>query len=477
MQELLVKTEQVGQNFGLRTGQGLFVGDEEAQFVFDNMTMRNFGGPVFLLDRLLPPLSLSTPARWQDRLVISLPLQPSPGSPQANLSGPSMEVRRSLIQAALASAASPPHRAPILALGGDFSDSVYGNPQIARAAFDWIAAHPWLHPIRPIDLQDLSPAGDFSVSTFPSAKQPYLQKELKPLQQNLQRAPDNRFTQAAWDFLLSLNAPASPASPELPKLRHAYLGQVNVLLAAARWAQNPAPQSDCTTDVDLDGQPECILASESWFTLIEPQGGYLSFAFSRLPDGSLHQVISPYSQFVVGLSDPSEWDPNRQALADPAAVPGAFVDLSYTSGLDVYSPHVQPGELILNSSNLDDVRSYRLLPDGLLFSEQTGQPHTLLLPLALDPWTRFTPGWAGRYRLSQSGAFLTWELRPGLQLVVRASASMQAASFRDSLPFMDTPENPNLDYGPGHYLPFPLAQIEIPSSGAVQVEIQLSSVR
>ncbi|NMC77848.1 MAG: hypothetical protein GYA59_00685 [Chloroflexi bacterium] len=49
-------------------------------------------------------------------------------------------------------------------------------------------------------------------------------------------------------------------------------------------------------------------------------------------------------------------------------------------------------------------------------------------------------------------------------------ASEQTRAYFDSLPWIHSPEDPDRDYPPGHYLSFPLAVIEIHSQGSFQVE-------
>ena len=129
----------------------------------------------------------------------------------------------------------------------------------------------------------------------------------------------------AWQAFLASYAPVSPGSPLLPPLRRAYLGYVNLLLQAARWAENPQPVAACEDDIDLDGFAECILANESQLAVFNRESGALTAAFV-LMDGAAHQWIASSAQLISGQSDAALWQPEQGLAADPAVIPGAFSD-------------------------------------------------------------------------------------------------------------------------------------------------------
>jgi hypothetical protein len=253
-----------------------------------------------------------------------------------------------------------------------------------------------------------------------------------------------------------------------------------VLLAAARWAAIPAPAASCATDPDFDGRAECILASQQVFALIETDSGGLAFLFVRgssdgstapSPQSAIHQLVGPSSQLISGQSNPGGWDLSAGPLADPAVIPGAFFDRDPQSETQL--------QLRLEDSRLEFftedgyTKIYSLLPAGLRADFDAPAPLTLRLPLLLDPWTRFSPAWGGLYQSSLSENGWTWGLAGGQQVRVAASTELTPASFMDTQSLMGTLEDPNRDYPPGHFLPFPLALAELHGQAELWVEIVL----
>ncbi len=100
---------------------------------------------------------LTHPYRWGDHRLLPIPFDdPNQSQLQPTLDGLSLAARRWFIQAALSANTSNP--APILILGGDLPQSTWGNPQIARAAFDDLAGHPWMQPVDAYGLLNARPA-------------------------------------------------------------------------------------------------------------------------------------------------------------------------------------------------------------------------------------------------------------------------------------------------------------------------------
>jgi len=50
-------------------------------------------------------------------------------------------------------------------------------------------------------------------------------------------------------------------------------------------------------------------------------------------------------------------------------------------------------------------------------------------------------------------------------LEITPDTSMHGFSFSDSSRSLSKPENPNFDYPPGHYLPFPMTVVEFHGRG------------
>ena len=409
------------------------------------------------------------PSRWRDKRIIPIPEQISSG--QATFEGFSLDARIELVQAALA-ANNPDMREKqaILVLGGDLPSSEWGVPQIARSAFRYLTAHPWMHVLDTNDLISLQPSQHFADLQTQSEPQSTTEQDeiINRLAHKIMELPPSPLQRNAWQALLSLFTPVFPSPEELSALRGVYIGQVNALIVAAMWAENPSPISSCEMDLDLDQRPECVLASDRVFIVSKLDSGAIIYAFA-LNDSGVHQIIDPTSQFTSGTSNPTGWDLTRGLRADPDVIPGAFSDdygpYSYTLGED---------RLTLQGNGI--VKSYQLLSQGILVDYRSNQHGSTQIPLALDPWTRFAPGWGDRYLGNTISAGWTWELQHDLRVVIKTNESIHTMSFTETRKYLSLTEDPNLDYPPSHYLPFPLAVISIQSSGDFLVDIQWETV-
>ena len=216
----------------------------------------------------------------------------------------------------------------------------------------------------------------------------------------------------------------------------------------------------CNVDPDRDGQAECVLTSERFYAQIEIESGALTYLFSREPSGGVHQVIGPSSQIISGLSDPQTWRPGTGLAADPAVIPGAFGE----SGMG-YEPVSTGNGVTFISPNRKSQKAYTLQPDGLRLVYRAGQVKTLHIPLLLDPWRRFVPGWSARYHYgAQTGGWMAGVDGDGtrpVQVEIGSNTPVSGQAFTDAIPYTNRAENPNQDYPPGFYLPFPLVEVRL----------------
>jgi hypothetical protein len=439
------------------------------------------------------------PLRWKTSRL--LPLPPANIEHQATPDGLSVELRLALLDNAMNSAQSGP---PVLVLGGDLVDSAWGEPESARASFGYIAAHPWIQPYGQVELLDLRPteqlenpapapgAAPFTQSPAGSEDLPGLTATV-PLfsgveNQEIERisagwieelavalnspAYNATLAQAGWQAYRSLFAPLPPEHPLLPALRVQYAAIPRLLLEAAGWAARPGPVSGCELLLDLNGRAGCILASERVFSAYDPLGGRLLALFVYSPGGELHQLVAPTSQFTIGFGDPSTWDITAGPGAEPAGLHGAFA--GSPPPWETYTTEVAPGRLSLTASDGLLNKSFLLLENGVRV-EFSSPPASgrVQIPVVLDPWKRFTPGWGDRF--SESGTDQTWSWWLGNEPVVEVvtSAQLNASLFSDSRNHLDRVEDPNFPYPPGHYLPFPLAVVEVQAEEEFYVEITL----
>ena len=281
-----------------------------------------------------------------------LPVPTGITTTQATLHGPTLEVRRALVNEALRTSENANG---ISLLGGDLSHSTWGDPQHAAATLRWLKAHPWIALLDAHDLLSARPREPLPdrLATRGSQRLPEtMAKELAWASVSAQPLAAN-----AWQAFLASYAPVSPGSQLLPELRRTYLGYVNILFMAARWAGNPQPVSACEGDIDQDGTVECTLANEFQMAIFNSESGALVAAFV-LQDGAAHQWIASSAQFISGQSDAALWQLELGQAADPAIIPGAFSDQG------PFQAEVTPGSLTFTSPEL--VKTFTLTEGGMV---------------------------------------------------------------------------------------------------------------
>lgn len=390
----------------------------------------------------------------------------------------SLKARRELLEIAFS-----PDPSDFLVLGGDLDQSYLGDAATATLVFSYISNHPWMQPMNEDALKSLGsiqhegeltalvqqPAVSHVYNSQGELLQNYSFDIQKSLLNSLDQADPNQVTDSAWSLYLSLTEPTTDQS--LADLRAQYLFLVKDLLLASQWVAHPWESYDCSLDVDGDLQPECLLTSQNYFSLFELNGGSLTLFFVR--DGNqIHQVIGPTSQLAVGLSDPSRWNVRVGPLADPSLIPGAFVD-SADPAKTFKMIGVNPGSLSLKSFDGSESKSFSISASTISIAVNSNKPIDQIIPLVLDPQSRNRPGWGNQYHGNWSGNVFYWGLAKSIELAISTTGSLNTNSFIDSKPSLLKPEDPNFDYPAGHFLPFPLARVEITGIGSVSTTIQM----
>ncbi|GAB4489387.1 MAG: hypothetical protein Fur0016_21770 [Anaerolineales bacterium] len=318
-----------------------------------------------------------------------------------------LEARQRLLSSVVPSA-SPIHLlSNPLPIGGDFQRSTWGTPEYADPAFAWLKARPYF--------------------VIGSTGLPVVSNN-KPFD--------------------SISYTKEMLEKSDPALAQNYTWLVPVLEEAALWSQNPAPVAKCK---DL-----CILASSKFYAVLNPHGGRLVFFFA-----GREQVIGPTAQFFIGLSDRAQWDLSKGEVADPAQIMGAFGDAD--DSFRPYQAEITENAIRFVSADRRE-KAYRLTESGL---EAALSPSIeSQIPLALAPQTRFTPGWAEKYRLERlsDGVRLQVENGPMVRIQISAGQVRAVDSFLDAIPSLASPENPNLELSPGFFLPFPLTIVHFSAS-------------
>ena len=272
----------------------------------------------------------------------------------------------------------------------------------------------------------------------------------------------SRSFNGSFSFVFSLYSILPPEPDTLAQLRAAYSGQPGNLLAAGSWADETYSAQGCRVDLDLDGYPECILASENQFAVIDPIGARLIAYFFQHETG-VHQLIAPSNQFIVGIGDPSTWYLDAGDGADPVGIQGAFADSP--PPWPVYSVSVAQDGITLTSPDQQIEKTFSLEEDGLDVNYRTSGDIASRIPFAVDPWTRFSPGWSETLEYSAIEDGMELYHQGDMIMEITSDTSMHGFSFSDSSKSLSTPENPNFDYPPGHYLPFPMTVLEFHGQG------------
>jgi len=399
---------------------------------------------------------------WGNQLVLPLPLE-NITTEQLTEDGLSLALRRELLASVIA--ANNETAAPIAVLGGNLPHTNWGDAEFAPLAIAYIAAHPWIHTLTEKELNSRVARSDYKTPTLVEA-----QMDAPSVLDALQQAPSGPIIDLAWGAALAFLAPADPDPTNLGSLRAHYLGMIGNLLTAAAWQRGELffPDSgllqDCSRDIDFDNQPECILATKNVFAIIDPQGGYISLAFSRTMHG-VYQIIAPTSQFAVGLSDPSRWDLSNDN-ADPTVIPGALA-----GPWQPYKIHLISNGLRLTAASVGV--DFTLIDHGILIDFQSSVPLQVDIPLAIDSLQRFTPGWAPRFEELITPQGWSWGTRAGPHIMIQTSGILSSKTFSASLPALQHPENPDFDPPPGYFLPLPMAVATIVSPDSFWVSISL----
>ncbi len=454
-----------------------------------------------------PSCNISQQSNHKGQVVIPLPIneQCEPASAEidspATREGLSITARRALLEAARAKDPSQ-----LVILGGDLIQTTWGDIKSAAATLSYIANHPWIKTMQASDLlamPEITALSHLQIDNHCSARHCQSNPEAnsvtspavtlyttsgKPipgninsgemqnkLREKLLEAPRNPLSDIAWQAYLALTGSCigQPAcsTPEYTSLRAQYLGQVGILAAAAYWAANPAPQSSCSSDPDLDGIPECILSSTTMFSVYESDGARLTHVFIITPNKTT-QIIAPASQLAVGRSDPSKWQPEYGPASDPADIPGAFSETINT--YRPYSVRNLPDRLIFTSVDGAIEKIFSLTATGLLIEYHSNAPLTTRIPLTLDPGLLTAPDWRQLYQFNRLSDGWEWKQESSPVVRIQIDGNIAAQNFYTSAPSPALSEDPNREIPPGDFLPFALAVLEVSSTDSFSVKVAVA---
>ena len=391
---------------------------------------------------------------------------------EADRNGLTRDTWRRLLDIALS-----PDDSDILVLGGSLITSPWADTAIAPKAFRDLSAHPWIDLISLQDLRSMT-AMDLSAG-LPCSNLLCLQNEsgieywLFPAENRLAflyQLPVNEAAAAAWNMAFHLSNPSGISDRD--HLQAIYREQLSHLIAAAQWADAPNSIASCDIDLDSDGKPECILASDAIFTTVEIDDASLVTAF-HLHDSGITQWVGPTSQIAVGLSDPLVWDLNNGTRSDPAVIPGSFI-LDTDEHLSFQIAELRRDQILFVSQDGRIRKHYSLDDEGLLVTIETAQPLRTTIVLALQPQQRFQPDWANLYTiLSQTTDSFCWGSPAGMSVCIQWTGGPQVEihTFKDSLSTLARPQDPNAVYPAGHYLPLTIATISFATDQIFSIKL------
>ncbi|GAB4505348.1 MAG: hypothetical protein Fur0043_23430 [Anaerolineales bacterium] len=343
-----------------------------------------------------------------------LPMAIETDESQPTPHGPSLAIRRAALETALNEDPTD-----LLVLGGSLQKTTWGSPEMASETLAWFASRPYIRVLSATDLLDFTPqTGQPNILPLPH------DQALAQLE-----AHYHRLTQPVLQF-------------------------------AAHWQGEPL--STCAIDLDEDNASECVLANSHYLAILDPRGARLTYLFSmtQMEDSQrVQQLIGPSWQVAVGLSASSRWDLSKGEAADPGAYPGAFTDPQ--NPFEAYQPVIEEHTLIFTSISGSHTKTFTLTETSLSVSYSGQAAEKTQIPLLVEPEARFTPGWAGKYVRETCPNGIAWGLSDGPLVRIQTQGQITMRAFDEALPFLTAPEDPDFSYPPGHFVPFPMALVEV----------------
>lgn len=409
---------------------------------------------------------------WNQTRLLPVPDQIS-FVPQATMDGLSMSVRQVLLQNALDNSRNGGRKKILLILGGSLIDSNFGDPRAGDATLAYIKSHPWIEvlgeealiSLPPETVPMLLPGYTNQVDGSGFSPSPQLMKMVSP-----EGEQTNPLYHMAWESAMALYAPLPPEPRNLPYLRSNYSGQVGYFKDAAAWVENPFSKSNCHIDPNADGYPDCAIANQQVLSQIGIAGGRM-ISLIYIDEDGVHQIIAPSTNFIIGLSDPGSWVLDAGEGSDVTGFLGAFFD--QTLPWELFNPTFYTGSINLTKKDQRTAKTLSLKNNGVHVNIRTIDEKTIMIPLALDPWERFSPGWASRYHKEIISNGIAWFIEGGPRVEIQSDHPFAFHSFVDEYPYTINHENPNRSYLPGHYLPFPMAIVQIRGSGVINIDLTI----
>jgi hypothetical protein len=439
-----------------------------SQMIFAPTIPLDFNGytnifKLYATDRPLAQFTHNAQLRWT---MVPFSPQLTGEIQQASRKGPTLPTRQQLVSQALENSHDEKGTSALV-LGGDLVATTWGDPQSARETMRYFSAHPWIKPLTASDINTHPTVSRTSTNESAITNDiPIFDSVNTILLSELPNAVNDPMVGEAWHSYTDMLSPVYPLADELMTLRANYAGQALLLLAASRWNADPTPISNCQEDLDLDGELECVLANEYMLGFFDLDDGTLTHLFSRSESGMVHQWIAPSAQFTTATSDPSLWQVDAGSHADPDVIPGAFAE---TGGS--YAANITADTIAFERPGASKI--YRITGQSLVLQYNNEHKTVLHIPVAVDPWLRFMPGWVEKVQTNRSDQQITWSIPGSSQMSIKTEVPFTLDTYRDTWDLMGAPENPNYDYPSGHYLPFPVSLLTLLFSGNASLTLEV----
>ena len=413
--------------------------------------------------------------------------------------GLSIEWRKALVSAALDDEDSK-----VVSLGGDFSKTFWGDPQQSAEMLRWIAAHPWINPVSPAEIiRDHFPVTESIIlGSTPRQLNAYIPVGVNGqpisssytydqirafIQDGLLNFGNSPLAESAWQMYINtqisnegiggkVDALGSAATISesngqitLDYLRANSIGRTGIFLSALRWARtlmtNPtsSEQKIKLEDIDWDGEAEVVLQNDWLYAVVTPEGGRLAALFGYDPQSGAVQLIGGRPHIGIGLSDLHRWDPGGGEIGEKTEplLDGAFTSLS--NAVFTFDLIDEGDSLLAVHPDGRYILRYTLQDNRLMIEVSHIEKDTSLeIPLLLNPTRIRQSDWRLAYRQFVEDDRISWRLQEGPGITVTTDHTpMSFFSFLDSPAYRMDEENPNLEAGQGHFLPFPMALITI----------------
>lgn len=341
----------------------------------------------------------------------------------------------------------------IASFGGDFQDTLWGDPIAAANTMEYISTHPWIHPLTSIDLFSIPAKSTSDFNQFctdlictsensqeiPGDEYTTWRTSILPQLVQLQPSP---LTDTAWQLYGRITNPESNTVFSLLKWK--YRSTLEKLVLAAGWANQPYELQAC---YESSPQDYCILANYRFLAVISPETAGLIMLFAR-QNNQVTQVVAPYSQHMAGLSDPSAWKMDT-ANPDPALIESGF------SLEEVDMVTASPNTITFWGSTSRKEIAYTLDEDSLQVNITSLDPAVYSLPLL---GTLAGSGNEYSFYSHQSNDRIS---QSPLEVEISGASGVDYSSVYDNPELLTLPEDPNLAYPKGYYLPYPFSVLQI----------------